>query len=333
MRKIHILHNNNQEIHLKNLQKCLSKSHVTINLSFLNKLLINASKSNTPHMDKKFTNKLDMIFNKKVQRSTTIYGWMKGYRTVPFNKLRKIIQLSDHSFDSVQKHVKLIKAGIRRGEVKITFPIKIGEDLGAIVGYILGDGSIDMKYKQVFFSNSNIELIKDFIQKMEIIFGIKPRIWVQKRKNFEEKTEWEYRIENINEYLGEGNIGLFYPKICGIILHSICGKFANGKKKCITLQILQQNRDFHRYMIKAFFDSEGSAYNYRYMIRIFQDNKQMLDQIRSMLDNFSIKSNKTRYYIKRNKKRYCFDITNKENFNRFHKEIGFLSSKKRLHPC
>lgn len=86
-------------------------------------------------------------------------------------------------------------------------------------------------------------------------------------------------------------------------------------------------------MVRAFFDSEGSAYNYRNMVRVFQDDKLILNELKDILLEFGIKSNKTWYYMKRGKKRYVFDISNKENFDKFHNLIGFISDSKKLNSC
>jgi len=48
---------------------------------------------------------------------------------------------------------------------------KINEDIGWLVGYILGDGAISVRDNAVFFSNSDIALLKDFSNSMDKIFG------------------------------------------------------------------------------------------------------------------------------------------------------------------
>jgi hypothetical protein len=164
---------------------------------------------------------------------------------------------------------------------------------------------------------------------MNQTFGIQPRIWIQKKSNFG-NTKWDFRVNTLKNLPKNRCVGLFYPKICGIILHSILGNFADGKNKQITTEIKNSHKLFLVHMIRAFFDSEASAYNKRNMIRVFQDNKDILEEIRNILFSFDIKTNNVKYYIKKYKKRYYFDITNKENFLKFHKVIGFNSNYKKL---
>ena len=66
------------------------------------------------------------------------------------------------------------------------------------------------------------------------------------------------------------------------------------------------------------------------MIRVFQDDKNMLEDIRELLLEFGIQTSKIRTYLRENKERSMFDITNTKNFMEFHQKIGFLSPKKKL---
>ena len=145
--------------------------------------------------------------------------------------------MTNYSLNELENQIVFIKSGRKRGNVKIKFPIKIGRELGSIVGHILGDGAIDKKYSQPFYTNSNLDLIKEFIRNMEFVFGVKPRIWTQTKGNFETKSKWIKRISPFGKLPQNCQIGLFYPKICGLILQDTCGLFAYGKKKQITKQI------------------------------------------------------------------------------------------------
>ena len=321
------------EIHLRDLQMVLANTHIVLKQEFLKQLLVNAAKSDFPHKKISFIEKIGCTYNPSSRTSTTIVGWINGYRTIPFKRLQIIISMSDFTWEDVESNVISIKAGIRKGEIMPIFPIKVKEKLGAIVGYILGDGTLDKKYSQIAFYNSNLVLLKHFSNSMKNIFGIEPRIWVQKKKKkLSEKSIWVGRVKSLEVVSNSANIALFYPRVCGLILKGIFGDFAVGKTKKITSQIKEANLSFQRGFIRAFFDSEGSAYNYRSMIRVYQDNKIMLQEIRGLLSNFDIKTNNVRTYVQRNKERSMFDITNTKNFMKFHKEIGFLSPKKKLHP-
>lgn len=315
---------------LEELHSYLKNTHIKLNLEFLSNLLKDASKSEMPHKNIEFCNKIGCPINKTKKAGISIYNWKKGYKTIPFSRLIKIINLSNYSWKNIEKNLISMKAGIRKGEVYPKFPIKINEKLGSIVGHILGDGSIDKRFNSIFYSNTNIHLLKEFKDNMESIFGIKPRIWVQKRKiPFIEKSEWMKRVDNLNKVPKNHSVGLFYPKICADILHIICGEFAKGKNKKITKEIKNMNKDFQKGLIKSFFDDEGSVRSESYTIRFHQDNKIMLEEFKKLLKNFNINTNIVRSYSKKGKPRYYFNLTGFKEYYTFFNGIGCTSPKKK----
>lgn len=318
----------NTEIQLSDLKESLFFSHITLNLVFLNKLLKDASKSEFPYKSKSFAQQISCPINKRKNISTTIYGWMRGHKTIPFSKLIKIVDMSNYSWEEISKNLISIKAGIRKGEVKLKFPINIDYKLGSIAGHILGDGSIDKRFHSVFFSNSNKELLIEFSKYMENIFGIKPRIWVQDVPCYG-KTKWLKRIMNFDEIPEGHNVGLFYPKICADILYALLENFAEGKNKRITNKIKESNLSFKKGLIRAFFDDEGSVNSDNYSVRFHQDRKDILEDLINLLKEFDIKSNPVRSYNKNNKLRYYFNITSFKEYSRFYELIGCTSSKKK----
>ena len=320
---------NYNEIHLSDLTSSLQNAYVKLDLAFLGKLLKNASKSEHPAIDKEFALKLGGVYNEKEGRYVSVGNWLNGSTTIPFNKLVKIIELSDYSLTDAQKHIFSIKCGPRKGEIYPRFPIKVGKELGSIVGHILGDGSIDKRYLQPFFTNSNLDLIREFSLNMEFIFGIQPRIWAQTSGNFKTKSKWIQRLYKFEDAPKNCQIGLFYPKICGVVLHNIFGLFAYGKEKKITEQIKNANKEFKIGLLRAFFDDEGSINSSSYTMRIFQDNKRILEGIKYLLSEFDIRTNPIRYYIKKNKKRHYFNVTGFGEYDAFNRLIGCTSSKKK----
>jgi len=314
---------------LQDLSQNLIHTHIRLDLSFLNRLLVNASKSNKPHRAYKFLCELGCPINKTKKASSTVYGWLKGYRTVPMSKLIKIVKLSDYSWIDIEKHLISIKAGIRKGEISLRLPIIVDHKIGSIIGHVLGDGSIDKIFSSLFFSNSNSELLKEFRAYMKNIFGIEPRIWVQqKTKAFEEKSKWLVRVHNLDEVPLGYCVGLFYPKICTDILYSIFGKFAVGKSKKITKEIKDSNLEFKRGLIRAFFDDEGSIRSDNHTMRFHQDNKKLLEDLKQIIQEFRINTNPIRHYYKRGKIRYYFNLTGYRNYYKFYHLIACTSSKK-----
>ncbi len=182
---------------------------------------------------------------------------------------------------------------------------------------------------QSFFSNSNPELLAEFIDYMRQVLGAEPRIWVQKINDFHEKREWLKRVNNIQEIPKGNPVGLFYPRICCDILHLILGRFACGKEKTITPQIKNAPDDFKKWFIRAFFDDEGSISSNEHMARFHQDNKVMLNDLRHMLEQFGIHTNEVKGYFKRDKVRYYFSMTGFNAYCRYYYLIGCTSTKKR----
>ena len=319
---------NYNEIHLSDLANSLKNSYVKVEPVFLFKLLKEASKSEFPAQSKDFAIKIGCPFNEKFSTCPTIRSWLHKGCAIPFEKLVKIISLTDYKINEIENHIVFIKSGRRKGTTNIHFPIKISKELGNIVGHILGDGAIDKKYVQPFYTNSNLDLIKEFIRNMEFEFGVKPRIWTQTKGNFETKSRWISRINSFENLPNNCQIGLFYPRICGLILYDICGVFAYGKRKQITEEIKDLNKDFKSGLIRAFFDDDGSINAESYMMRGYQDDKQLLVDIKILLTDLGIKSNRICFYMKKGKARHCFSITKRKNFLIYNNSIGFTSIKK-----
>lgn len=315
-------------INLLDLAK-ISKNRLYIELDkdYLKYILSQASKDSKPHRNLKLVSSLDLKIAPKAKLSTTIYSWMNYNKALPLNKLNNIIKLSGLSWEEVENNVKSLKVGYKGKEVFIDFPVKIDRELGSIIGHILGDGSIDRKYQQVFYSNSNKELLKEFSRDMKKIFQIKPRIWMQKTSTFEGKTRWEKRLNKINELKKNRNCGLFYPTTCGVILNYIFNNFAIGKTKIISKEIMNTNKEFKEGLIRAFYDDEGTVEEGN--IRIFQDKNNILEAFKMFLKEFGIITGKVKTYNKKNKDRCYLDIHRKSNFIKFQKEIGFTSTKKK----
>lgn len=318
-----------EQFFLEDLIPCLMHTHLKLDLNFLSKILKNASKSDTPWRDIKFCNYLNCPININKKSSLTVYGWFKGYRTIPLDKLVKIISLSNYSWSDVENNLISIKSGINHGEIKPLFPIKIDSKLGSICGHIMGDGSIEKQFHAVFFSNSDKALIKEFYNYMEDIFGVKGRIWLQDKPDYAH-TKWLKRIFNMEEIIEGNNIGIFYPKICSDILYYLLGKFAEGFNKSVTSQINVASKEFKIGFVRGFFDDEGSVDVNSQMLRFHQDRKDILEDIRKILLEFEIESNPIRTYFKNGKNRYYFNITHLKNYSKFNNLIGCTSPKKSL---
>ncbi|MDD3083449.1 MAG: LAGLIDADG family homing endonuclease [Candidatus ainarchaeum sp.] len=314
------------EITLEKLNKKSTKIRVELNKDFLKKLMNKASNSNQPHTKNQFIKKLELKKSNKYCCST-IYSWMYHNNTIPLDKLGIIVKVSKTDWKIVNKLPTTLKSGFRGTKINLHFPIKVNEELGSIVGHILGDGSIDNKYQQVFYSNSNKDLLREFSKNMKKVFNTKPRIWMQKTATFEGQTRWEKRLNSINELKHKRNCGLFYPTICGVILNNYFGTFAIGKNKKITNEIINCPKEFKKGFVRAFYDDECTIGDKS--IRVFQDQYEILKEIKNMLIEFEILSQPIKTTIKKNKERFYFDIFRKSNLKLFYSNIGLISSQKK----
>ncbi len=319
-----------ENISLKDLSADFGYFHVKIDRPYLKKLLIRASNGENPHYCKELMDQLSMSFTKNKKSCLTIYGWTAYDKTIPLNKLSKIVEIAKVDWKEVESNIISIKAGQHGGEISPIFPIILDRNMGSIIGHVLGDGSIDSKYHQLFFSNSDKALLMEFAKNMNHIFRVKPRVWMQKTPDFG-NTQWDKKIDNIDELKEGRNAGLFYPTICGRILNSIFNNFAVGKNKRITEEIINSKAEFKSALIRAFFDDEATVDKQRRYIRVFQDRPDILEIFRVFLLEFNIQAQPLKYYVKREKKRYYFDIyKSKSNLLKFEQEIGFTSPVKAM---
>ena len=317
------------KIYLEDLVPYLNNVIIKLDTKFIKNLLIDSSCSNKPYKSKEFCLKIGTNWNTRFKFSSRVYAWFSGKRNIRVKDLSNIIKNSHYTWHDVEKNIIFIKAGTKKGEIKFDFPINLDKNFGSVIGYLLGDGSIDKKMTQPFFTNQNKELLSDFQSKIFHIFNVNPRIWYQKPNDFKgNKSKWVKRVNSITQIPHEMQGGLFYYKIVGQILIAIFGKFSFGRHKEVTEQIFYSNNQFKMGFLQAFYDSEGSFSSSSSCIRGFQDRRQVLEKISLMLLDFNIIPNNISYYIKKDKKRYYIDITGFYNILNFKNNIGIISSKK-----
>ncbi len=313
-------------IFLRDFLRKPQKVYVRLNQDFLIELLEKASKDKKPHKNKTFCKKLGVKFNNLSKCSLTIVPWMKSNKAIPLDKLDKARKLSKTPWREIELNLIGIKIGMQGTEVFLRFPLEVGGSLGSIAGHILGDGSIDKKYLQVFYSNSNKDLLKEFQEEMNFTFGIFPRIWMQRTANFYGKTRWDKRLNRIDDLIKRRNCGLFYPSSSGIILNFIFNDFAIGKKKKITSEIKNSSVSFKRKFLRAFFDDEGTVGEKS--LRVFQDKRDILEEIKLLLTDFEISTTVVKTQPRLGREHYYLSIHRKTNLIKFRENIGFTSKNK-----
>ena len=183
--------------------------------------------------------------------------------------------------------------------------MKSDENLAAIHAYLCADGYViksknpKYKYFHIGFRNTNLILLRDFQEKFEKVFGIKP-----------------YLIEGQRCRIGSKEI---YEKLTNGF-----GSFYSWEWKMLRL-----NKELLKVWLRAYFDCESwvtcKSHQNR-QIGIDCVNKKGINQIKQALDKFNIKS-----FVKKRNTRNIFSlkIYGKENLIRFQKEIYFLHPDKK----
>ena len=183
--------------------------------------------------------------------------------------------------------------------------MKFNKNLSAIHGYLCADGYVTKnpptqkhKYYYVGLRNTNLTLLKDFQQKFEAEFKIKPIMCKDGRCKVQNKELYYFLTKKYSYYSKDWVL----PKL---------------------------SKNSLKYWLRAYFDCEGwVVLEHRKNRHIGVDciNFEGLKQVKENLERFGINSK-----IKKVKNRDIFRlfIYGKENLVGFQKEIGFLHPKKR----
>ena len=184
--------------------------------------------------------------------------------------------------------------------------MKLDENLAAVHAYLCADGYViknseaqKQKYYMIGFRNTNLILLKDFQDKFEKVFGVKP-----------------YLIEGQRCRLGSKQI---YDR-----LTKEFGSFYSWEWKMPKL-----NKKLSKIWLRAYFDCEGWITCKSHQNRcIGADcvNEIGINQIREALEKVGIKSK-----VKKRNTRNIFSIFifGRENLMGFNEKIGFLHPLKK----
>jgi len=184
--------------------------------------------------------------------------------------------------------------------------MKFDKNLAPIHAYLCADGYVirnpstqKQKYYHIGFRNTNIVLLKDFQNKFEKYFGIKPRLIIGERCIIQNK---EIYFKLIDEFKS------FYS--------------AEWKMPELNLELSKK-------WLRTFFDCEGwvvcKSHQNRH-IGLDSINEGGLNQVKNALRKLNINS----LAKKRNDREiFSLKIYGKENLIKFHNEIGFLHPSKK----
>jgi len=183
--------------------------------------------------------------------------------------------------------------------------MKLDENLASIHSYLCADGYVirnppkqKQKYYRIGLRNTNLILLKDFQDRFEKVFGIKPRLVVGQRCEIGSKEIYELLTKEFGSfYSREWKM----PKL-------------NDKLLC--------------YWLRSFFDCEGWVYIQSHKNRqIGLDcvNEFGINQIIRALNKLGIKTTKQ---VKKNGSIFRILILGKENISQFREKIRFLHPEK-----
>ena len=184
--------------------------------------------------------------------------------------------------------------------------MKLNKDLAAIHAYLCADGYViknpetqKHKYYMIGFRNINLTLLKDFQNRFEKFFGVKPRLIKGQRCKIGSKEIYE----KLSKFFGS-----FYSYEW-------------------TMPLL--NLDLSKIWLRAFFDCEGWVYCKSHQNRVIgleSVNKEGLQQVKDALEILGISCKISK---RLNRSTSALNIFGKENIIKFEKTIGFLHPDKK----
>ena len=183
--------------------------------------------------------------------------------------------------------------------------MKFDENLVAIHAYLCADGYViknpktqKQKYYKIGFRNTNLILLKDFQNRFEKVFGIKPHLRKDGRCEVGSKKIYMRLIREFGSF------------------HSQIWRMPALSNKLLVI------------WLKAFFDCEGWVFCKTHQNRhigLDSINEKGIDQLIRSLNRINIKTIKK---INEKRKIYRIFIYGKENLIKFNEKIGFLHPQK-----
>jgi len=279
-----------------NILNFIRKEHyyVLINQSFQN--LINSKIENKKEILKQLS-----ISRETLRRITKNENYWCNFNTVL--ELCEIINISNiEAFSNIQK----IKT-------KNSFPInlssiKINKSFMRVIGHILGDGGIHIIKKEgkfrPFYVNNQNTLLESFSEDIKRIFG-DVKLYSRKR-----------------ELHGDE---IWLPTTLGHIFYNILDYKKNNNKKKVPGFIFEINdKILIGSFLQVLYDDDGFLYPQKNMIVFSQKNKELIKDIRKLMQILGIKPNQILIHKSKNKTTmHYFSITHKNNIRLFNKYIGF----------
>ena len=203
--------------------------------------------------------------------------------------------------------------GIKDRRIK-QFPIipaKNCEELFKIVGYLVSEGSRELnrgKLIGVNFTNGNLEILNDFENLMDRVFGISP---YKQIKVDEHKPRYCYRYTStlLADFIRE-----VMPEVLRV-----------SGEKSLPGFVMKGRREYISKMLSALFEGDGYVAVKNRTIRIGYKTKsrRLAEQVQDLLLRFRVRSS-----IVEHNGFYRVGITSYENIKSFYEDIGFVTAEK-----
>ncbi|MBI2558628.1 helix-turn-helix domain-containing protein [Candidatus Woesearchaeota archaeon] len=257
---------------------------------------------NQKRLDKKL---LQRQLAKKINvAQTTISSYEIGKLHIDRNVLKLLCEELEVGFDDfLKKYTK--EYGHQNVDVKL--PEKLTPDFAQFIGYLIGDGS--MEIDRITFSEQKGDVALCYKKKFEEYFNFNISYRFRQDKNYH-----QLRITS-------------RP-----LVRLIKDEFPEIKKTLDTEvpeKILKSKDDVVSGFLKGLFDAEGYVSS---KLAIGMNNKRLIQQTQMTLLRFGVLSSILEYDNRRNpyskKSRFTLEISDKESLSLFERHIGFSSKSK-----
>jgi predicted transcriptional regulator len=230
----------------------------------------------------------------------------------------KLMELGKINESEACEHLIGLKSGDRGTEVRITLPINCDSHIAALIGHVMGDGTIhsDGSFE---YTNKDYILIRKIKHYMKISFGC---------EDFRERIE-ERPTGQIFK--------IIYPSVIGRLL-KIFGA-PQGKKVDQVFDVPEWikngNHEIKSEFLKALFDDDGSVETKNILSFTNSKRKELrkyheiyINSISKILNEFEINT-QIRFVDRDSNFKADIRITNLTNFEKFKKSIGFTQVKRK----
>ena len=265
------------------------------------------------NINNKITNFSRLSFKLGISRRTLIRISRKKDYWTNIPTLLLLAKLLHFSKKEVISNISFIKT---RNSMPLEFSLQnlFSPSFFRILGHIIGDGGIQVNEKEkkyrAFYTNKKENLLTSFIQDVKIVFG-NIKVYYRSRKK---------RASEV-----------WLPTTLGLIIYELFEYEKQNKKKRVPKFIFQtKNKSILGCFLQAIYDDDGFLYPDKRMIVLSQKSKELISDIRKVVQKLGIKPNKL--LVHKSKTRttmHYFSITHKNNFKLFDKFVGFQHPNKK----